>query len=196
MRKFFTGKKARLEQEVEELKRVNQVNEDRINKEREEARQREEAQQRIAQINLDQQRLALQASFEQKERDDQMRKESEAREAKRQAKLRQEMRMKKLRMTSPDALRRLRQLIRRKYELDLSIWNDRKCREPDRPFVEADMEEADAVLSEILTVVSSWGDNSDNQWKKNEWEMAFEIYSRLQDDGKRWWHGNAPYDED
>jgi len=196
MRKIFGKEKIRLQQQVEELQRVNQISQDRIQREREEARQREEAQERIAKINLDQQRLALEASYEQKERDEKMRKDREEKAAKRQAKVRENMRMEKFRMTSPDSLRRLRQLMRRKYELDLAIWSDRKCRLPDRPYVEADMEEADSVLHEILTAVSSWGDNSDNQWQKHEWEMASEIYARLQEEGKRWWHNNPPYEED
>lgn len=196
MRKIFGKEKIRLQQQVAELQRANQNRENQLQREREETRQREEVQERIAQINLEQQRLALEASYEQKVLDEKMRKDREEKEAKRQAKVREDKRMAKLRMTSPDSLRRLRQLMRRKYELDLAIWSDRKCRLPDRPYVEADMEEADAVLHEILTVVSSWGDNSDNQWQKHEWELASDVYNRLQEEGKRWWHNNPPYEED
>jgi hypothetical protein len=109
---------------------------------------------------------------------------------------RHDRKMQKLRMTTPDALRNLRDLIRRKYELDVAIWADRKVRRPDRPFVVANMERADAVLEEIGNIVGTWGeDNRDGMWKDHEWQLAQEIYLKLHEDGKRWWRDNPPWEE-
>ena len=97
-------------------------------------------------------------------------------------------------MTSPESLRGLRELIRRKYELDMSLWADLKARKPDRPFVEAMMAQADAILLEIFTIVETWGDNSDGTWNNHEWELVQEVQERIQADGKRWWENNPPWE--
>lgn len=57
---------------------------------------------------------------------------------------------KKMKVTTPEALRGLRDLIRTKYELDVEIWNLRGARRMDRPVVEKKMQGADAVLTEII----------------------------------------------
>jgi hypothetical protein len=95
---------------------------------------------------------------------DRKKRETRAREQERR-----DRKMMRLRMTIPEALRSLRELIRRKYELDMGIWTDRRVRRLDRPFVVANMEQADAVLEEILMIVGTWGeDNKDNTWKDYE----------------------------
>ena len=104
--------------------------------------------------------------------------------------------MTKLRMTSPESLRSLRGLIRRKYELDTAIWANGEVRRPDRPFVQAKMVQADAVLQEIFMIVETWGDNSDGTWQNHEWELVKEVKTRIQEDGKRWWENNPPWEED
>lgn len=109
---------------------------------------------------------------------------------------RRETKLKLLRMTSPESLRSLRELIRRKYELDMAIWADRKVRGPLRPDVEVMMEQADAALLEILTIVRTWEDNSNGAWKEHEWKLASEVKERLEADGKSMWVGNPPWEED
>ena len=108
---------------------------------------------------------------------------------------RRETKLKLLRMTSPESLRSLRKLIRRKYELDMAIWADRKVRAPLRPDVEVMMEQADAALLEILTIVGAWEDNSNGAWNEHEWKLASEVKERLEADGKRMWVGNPPWDD-
>jgi hypothetical protein len=122
--------------------------------------------------------------------------ERKEREARAREEERRDRKMVRLRMTTPEALRSLRELIRRKYELDMAIWADRKVRRPDRPFVVANMDQADAVLEEILMIVQTWGeDNKDNTWKDHEWPLAHEVFSKLHEDGKRWWRDNPPWEE-
>ena len=108
---------------------------------------------------------------------------------------RRETKLKLLRMTSPESLRSLRKLIRRKYELDMAIWADRKVRGPLRPDVEVKMEQADAALLEILTIVGAWEDNSNGAWNEHEWKLASEVKEKLEADGKRMWVGNPPWED-
>ncbi|KAF2807803.1 uncharacterized protein BDZ99DRAFT_464712 [Mytilinidion resinicola] len=108
---------------------------------------------------------------------------------------RRENKLKLLRMTSPESLRSLRELIRRKYELDMAIWADRRVRAPLRPHVEARMEQADAAYMEILTIVGIWEDNSNGAWNEREWKLASEVKARLEQDGKRIWAGHPPWEE-
>jgi phage protein D len=126
------------------------------------------------------------------ERREQERQKQLAREREQQ---RRENHQKLIRMTSPESLRSLRELIRRKYELDMSIWADRKVRAPLRPDVEVKMEQADAALAEILAIVGTWEDNRNGQWKEHEWRLASEVKMRLEADGKRIWAGNPPWEE-
>lgn len=126
------------------------------------------------------------------DRREQERREQLAREREAQ---RRENKLKLLRMTSPESLRSLLKLIRRKYELDMAIWADRKVRGPLRPDVEVRMEQSDAALFEILTIVGTWENNSHGTWKEHEWKLANEVKERLEADGKRIWAGNPPWEE-
>jgi hypothetical protein len=102
------------------------------------------------------------------------------------------------RVTTPEAIQLLRVIVRRKYELDMSIWADRKVRRPLRPEIEVKMEQADAAYLEILSVVQSWEEVGVGKggWQKHEWELVKEIKERCEDDGgKRWWVGNPPWEE-
>lgn len=102
------------------------------------------------------------------------------------------------RLTTPEAIQSLRENVRRKYELDMSIWADRKVRRPLRPEIEVKMEQADAVYLEILSIVRSWEEVGVGKsgWQKHEWELVRDIKERCEDDGaKRWWVGNPPWEE-
>jgi hypothetical protein len=113
-------------------------------------------------------------------------------------KAREEKHKQARRVTTPEAIQSLREIVRRKYELDMSIWADRKVRWPLRPEIEVKMEQADAAYLEILSVVRSWeevGVGKDG-WQKHEWELVRDIKERCEDDGKkRWWVGNPPWEE-
>jgi len=107
-------------------------------------------------------------------------------------KKRQRDRMAMLEKNDPKALREFRELIRTRYELDISIWANRKVRRPDRPYVEDMMEKSDAILRQIRQVVDSW-DQEGGNWTAEEWECAEEIRNRLDLEGKREWAENPPW---
>lgn len=87
--------------------------------------------------------------------------------------------------------------IRERYALDVQIWSDRKVRRADRKIVEVQMEKADAVLAEIWEIIGAWEDTQqEGIWSPTEWALAKEIRRRLLADGKRWWVGNPPWEED
>jgi len=104
-------------------------------------------------------------------------------------------RARKLLLTTPDAIHRLRELIRRRYALDSEIWAFRAARRPDRPVVEEKMIEADRILQEIIDTVRSW-EGTEDIWTPTEWPKAMEIRKRVLADGKRWWTNNPPWNED
>jgi hypothetical protein len=108
--------------------------------------------------------------------------------------LREEQRQHRLRETSPEALRRLRDLVRARYQLDTEIWSLKGARRPDRPIVLEKMEKADAVLMEIITIVETWGENH-NAWTEQEWVLARAVKERVLADGKRWWENNPPWND-
>jgi len=91
-------------------------------------------------------------------------------------------------------LRVLRDNIRRKYQLDIYIWARRGVRKPDRPLVEKKIEEADALLEEILSVVKGW-EEGDNIFNADKWQLAEQIKERLLRHGKRLWANNPPWFE-
>jgi len=111
-----------------------------------------------------------------------------------QIKERQERRLERLKLTSPEALRGLRDLIRTRYQLDMYIWSLKGARGPDRPLVVDKMEQADAVLLEIYTRVETWEEN-DGTWTAEEWKLALQIKERILAEGKRWWENNPPWNE-
>ena len=100
----------------------------------------------------------------------------------------------KLQTVSPDTLRSLRELIRERYELDVEIWSLRNVRRPDRWIVEKKMDKADAILLKIFSIVHAW-DGTEGSWTAIEWNQAKQIQGRVLAEGKRWWAGNAPWDD-
>lgn len=100
---------------------------------------------------------------------------------------------KKMKESSPETLRDLRELIRNRYQLDVEIWGLRSARKPDRPTVLEKMAVADAIMEEILTTISTWENQQDGNWTDEEWARVQEIKERLQSDGKRVWEGNPPW---
>src|SRR5271170_5003789 len=109
------------------------------------------------------------ARHREKERRDRERLEKE-----REKKEREQRRLERLKVTSPEALRGLRDLIRTRYALDMEIWSLRGVKRPDRPIVEERMGKADAVLEEIYNMVATWEENS-KVWTPQEWELARDI---------------------
>ena len=109
------------------------------------------------------------------------------------AKNKRNAKLKKMRESSPETLRDLRELIRNRYQMDVEIWGLRSARKPDRPKVLEKMVVADAIMEEILTTISTWENQQDGNWTDEEWDRVQEIKERLQSDGKRVWEGNPPW---
>lgn len=172
---------------------------ERIARELREAQLREEVNAKNAEIERqgrrleEQARRARQARREEQENELRAREEmlAQERETKRLQDLRN-LRSKRLKSTEPENLRALRDNVRRKYQLDIDIWAERGVRRPDRPLVVKKMEEADAVLDEILQMVNTW-EESDNIFNAAEWKLAEQIKARLLMDGKRRWANNPPW---
>lgn len=103
-------------------------------------------------------------------------------------------RREKIKKTTPESLRILRDLIRQRYQLDMHIWSLKGARAPDRPIVEADMEKADSVLQEIYAMVETWDEN-EADWTPQEWALASRIKEQVMKGGKRVWRNNPPWNE-
>jgi hypothetical protein len=103
--------------------------------------------------------------------------------------------LRKLKANTPDALKALRDLIRHRYELDMEIWRLRDVRSADREVVEEKMERADAVLDEILAIVSYWDFGDGDTWTPAEWELASDVKQRLLGGEKRRWGENPPWED-
>jgi len=161
-------KKLELERRIREEKE-KQLEEERVVRERQE----------LERIAREQRERQIKWEVEQKEREQ---------------KAREQRRLQRLKLTSPDALRGLRDLIRTRYALDIEIWSLKGARRPDRPIVEDKMEKADAVLMEIYNMVVTWEEN-DRIWTPQEWELAQDIKARILAGGKRQWKDNPPWNE-
>jgi len=172
----FWNKRQQREREFLEEK-LRQTNEQLELERQARALEQYERQKRERQAALKQQEIA----FQEQERVDRERREQEAKAA-------------RMRMVSPETLRELRELIRKRYELDVEIWSLRKVRKPDRPVVEEMMERSDAALGEIMNIVQAW-DGTEKSWTAGEWEQAQEIIRRIEAEGKRIWVGNPPWEE-
>ena len=144
-------------------------------------------QERYVHARQEQEQNALEQSRLERMKKEQWEAEQKAREQKGRE-------QRRLKLTSPEALRGVRDLIRTRYALDAEIWSLKGARKPDRPVVEEKIEKADAVLLEIYTIVESWEEN-DRIWTPQEWELARDIRERILAEGKRWWENNPPWNE-
>jgi hypothetical protein len=129
---------------------------------------------------------------QQREREQQAREFRENEEKEKRG--REQRRLERLKLTSPEALRRVRDLIRTRHQLDMFIWSLRGVRGPDRPLVTEKMEKADAVLMEIYAMVETWEEN-ERIWTAEEWKLAQKIKERILADGKKWWGSNYLWNE-
>jgi len=90
------------------------------------------------------------------------------------------------------ALRKIKDLLRQKYKLDVEIWRDRKSLPHNRPKVLKKMAQADLILQDIITAVSLW-DNSTDLYSPEEWEIAEVIRRRIFKEGKKVWANRPPW---
>jgi hypothetical protein len=176
---------SQIEKQLELERRIHEEREKQLEQERY-VRERQLEQERLARAIQEQEELAR----ERRERQVQW----EAEQKEREQRDREQRRQERLKLTSPDALRGLRDLIRTRYALDIEIWSLKGARKPDRPIVEGKMEKADAVLMEIYNMVATWEEN-DKVWTPQEWELARDIKARILAEGKRQWKDNPPWNE-
>ena len=96
---------------------------------------------------------------------------------------------------SPAEVRELHELIRRRCELDNSIWSNRKCFPEVREEVKKEMDRSDAVLARIKALVQSW--DTEDAWDGNtaNWRKLQEIRRKLEEPGKQNWAAHPPWEE-
>jgi len=190
------GKKKKLEKQLADLA---------LAKQQAEQAQRWQELQMAEQLRLQEEEHRRKEQAWEVERQERARLEYEQRERERQqqkALAREEFRMKerearrreRLKQTTPEALRGLRDLIRTRYQLDMEIWSLKGARGPDRPVVMEKMERADSVLMEIYTMVETWEEN-EKMWTPEEWRLAQRIREQVMKEGKRVWENNPPWNE-
>jgi hypothetical protein len=94
---------------------------------------------------------------------------------------------------SPSEVRELNDLIRKRYALDIDIWNKRRCRPRDRRHVQDKMLRADAVLDKISATVALW-DNPAVWESTADWHRLKRIKQKLEEGGQRIWMNNPPWE--
>ena len=103
------------------------------------------------------------------------------------------------RNASADNVRRLRELIRERYALDVYLWKKRGVPRASRKRIEPKCKKADAILQEIYWIVNEW---DEELFDKHEWQVAKRIKEglpkRLLDNGDSGepaiWGDLAPWD--
>lgn len=105
---------------------------------------------------------------------------------------RENQRQERLRKTTPEALRRLRELIRTRYQMDIYIWSLRDVQMADQKIVIEEGRKADAILQEIYNIVDTWEESG---WTAEEWKVAKKIKKHLSDHEQRIWENNPPWNE-
>ncbi|KAI9773909.1 MAG: hypothetical protein M1840_006135 [Geoglossum simile] len=96
------------------------------------------------------------------------------------------------RKVKPKEIRDLRDLIRKRYELDVEIWDLRFVRPCDRHIVEDKMRRSDAALQKIRRIIRAW-DSRDAFESLDDWEKLQEIKLRIESGGKRIWADGPPW---
>jgi hypothetical protein len=98
------------------------------------------------------------------------------------------------RKVQPEEIRNLRELIRKRYALDVEIWDLRHVKPRDRHVVEDMMRRSDATLRKIYRTVCEW--DSPNAFESQEdWAKLQDIKTRIEEGGKRFWADNPPWNE-
>jgi len=94
----------------------------------------------------------------------------------------------------PEEIRNLCELIRQRYALDVEIWDLRHVKRRDRDLVEDKMRRSDAMLQKIYGTVCGW-DNPEAFESQKDWDKLQQIKIRIEEDGKRFWTANPPWDD-
>lgn len=93
----------------------------------------------------------------------------------------------------PEDIRNLCELIRQRYALDVEIWDLRHVKRRDRHLVEDKMRRSDAMLRKIYRTVCEW--DNPKAFESEDWDKLQQIKIRIEEDGKRIWATNPPWDD-
>lgn len=99
-------------------------------------------------------------------------------------------RQEQLRKTTPEALRRLQDLIRTRHELDSEIWRKRNVNKENRDILIQKGMMADEILQEIYSIVDTWEESG---WDRKEWEVAKKIKQNLEAGNQRIWSSHPAW---
>jgi hypothetical protein len=91
-----------------------------------------------------------------------------------------------------EEIRELCDLVRKRFALDVEIWNLRYAKERDRDRVREKIDKADATLAKIRRTLASW-DRRDMFESVEDWEVLEDIKGRINLDNKRDWITNPPW---
>lgn len=106
----------------------------------------------------------------------------------------EKQRQERKRDASRESVRRVRQLIRDRYRLDLYVWNNRDVQRADRDIMMEHCIRADKALQQIYYCVNSW-DSED--FTPEEWEVAKTIKELLSHQERHAiWQDVPPWDRE
>lgn len=88
-------------------------------------------------------------------------------------------------------IRDLGELIRKRYELDVEIWNLRDVAVHDRIVVLDKMHRSDAVMKKIYATIDAW--DGPEAFDARDWRKFQEIKYRVMAGGQRTWTNNPPW---
>lgn len=93
---------------------------------------------------------------------------------------------------TPQELRKLRELIQERYQLDIRLWGARKARPYVRDRIKDFMRQSDAKLAEIQKLVLEW-DNRECFETDQQYHKFRTIALRIFEPGKRKWMEEPPW---
>lgn len=94
---------------------------------------------------------------------------------------------------TPEEVRELRELIRKRYALDVEIWRLKDVKSFQRDYVREKMWRSDAALRRIQDTVESW--NHRNYFRTDrDWNKFQNIRDRVMENGKREWSNHPPWE--
>jgi hypothetical protein len=91
-------------------------------------------------------------------------------------------------------IRALCELIRKRYALDIDIWDLKDSRDRDRDEVWALIYKSDAALAKIKRTLDSW-DRADVFDSERDWHRMQDIKRRINLEGKRDWVKHPPWED-
>ena len=98
------------------------------------------------------------------------------------------------RNASAESVRRLRELVREKYRLDVYVWSKRDVLRANQKIIMGDCKKADAILQEIYYIINAW---EEDLFDAEEWKVAKKIKESLsQTDQHAIWVSQPPWDRE